>query len=192
MKFNHSIKTALLAGLVATSGGAWAQASRPAAQKNKVAPKKSMLERSAPVVDQISGQGYGLAGCGLGSIVFGQKTGMVQIIAVTSNGLWGNQTFGISSGTSNCVNSNEVAKQTEAFIENNQEVLKKEIAQGRGESVNTLASLLQCSDAAALGQGLQSNFENIFRATESDSVYRQIQRSIRANEQLSAVFTPAV
>ncbi len=44
---------------------------------------------------------YGVAGCGLGSMVFGNQEGGIQVIAATLNGT-GIQTFGITSGTSNC------------------------------------------------------------------------------------------
>ena len=47
--------------------------------------------------------GYGMAGCGLGSLLFGNdNTTLMQILAATTNGLFGSQTFGITSGTSNC------------------------------------------------------------------------------------------
>ena len=44
---------------------------------------------------------YGSAGCGLGSLVFKQNDG-TQILAATTNGTFGSQTFGITFGTSNC------------------------------------------------------------------------------------------
>ncbi len=50
----------------------------------------------------MSEKGYGMAGCGLGSLAFGDDNGKIQIIAATTNGTSGTQTFGITSGTSNC------------------------------------------------------------------------------------------
>lgn len=42
-------------------------------------------------------------GCGLGSMIFRGQRGLVpQILAVTTNGSFGTQTFGISTGTSGC------------------------------------------------------------------------------------------
>ena len=67
------------------------------------------------MVDEMSGQGYGMAGCGLGSILFGAKPGKIQILSGTTNGIYGNQTFGISSGTSNC-DIPEMGQQAAAFI----------------------------------------------------------------------------
>ena len=44
--------------------------------------------------EAIKGTGtYGLAGCGLGSMAFGDSPGAVQIFAATTNGLFGTQTF---------------------------------------------------------------------------------------------------
>src|SRR6266571_3742686 len=42
---------------------------------------------------------YGAAGCGLGSMVFGNQPGGVQVLAATTNAT-GIQTFGITTGTS--------------------------------------------------------------------------------------------
>ena len=45
---------------------------------------------------------YGTAGCGLGSMIFGDQKGAIQILAATTNSIFGTQTFGITTGTSNC------------------------------------------------------------------------------------------
>ena len=47
--------------------------------------------------------GYGAAGCGLGSFVFGDNNSWwAQTLGATTNGTSGSQTFGITTGTSNC------------------------------------------------------------------------------------------
>ena len=49
------------------------------------------------------------AGCGLGSIIFEGQSGVVMnVLAATFNGTSGNQTFGMTSGTSNCDASDTV------------------------------------------------------------------------------------
>src|SRR5512137_902647 len=56
-----------------------------------------------PAIEGIKGSGgYGAAGCGLGSMAFNKQPGIFQILAATTNSLTGTQTFGITSGTSNC------------------------------------------------------------------------------------------
>lgn len=103
-------------------------------------------QKKKAMVDQVSGQGYGMAGCGLGSIVFGDKPGMVQIIAATTNGIYGNQTFAITSGTSNCGESGRTA-QVEQFIDVNKVALEKEVVRGQGETLSSLSNLMGCQNS---------------------------------------------
>lgn len=90
--------------------------------------------------------GYGAAGCGLGSMVMGHDTGFSQVFASTTNATSGSQTFGITSGTSNCGDHGLVKldREREVFAQQNYTILVKEMAQGKGENLNTLASLYQC------------------------------------------------
>jgi hypothetical protein len=124
-----------------------------------------------------SAQTYGDAGCGLGSMVFGNKPGIIQIFAATTNGI-GGQTFAITTGTSNCGGSSASISATKAFIETNREALAKDISRGQGETVANLATLSGCRDAALLGGSLQRNFKTIFPSAGvpdvqvSDSVVR--------------------
>src|SRR5580658_9609667 len=62
------------------------------------------------------GAKYGTAGCGLGSIVFGNKAGIVQIFAATTNGTFATQTFGITTGTSNCSDTSGGSASAKVFI----------------------------------------------------------------------------
>lgn len=106
--------------------------------------------------------GYGTAGCGLGSLLFGNDPGIVQVLAATTNGTFGTQTFGITSGTSNCVDTKASAESTAAFIQANRETVSKEIARGSGETIASITALAGCADAAAVGSTLQQSFTQIF------------------------------
>ena len=79
--------------------------------------------------------GYGTAGCGLGSILFGSKPGLIQVLAATTNGTFGTQTFGITTGTSNCEDTAGGAQSTKAFVQANREAVSKDIARGSGFAV---------------------------------------------------------
>jgi hypothetical protein len=113
---------------------------------------------------------YGTAGCGLGSILFGAKPGIVQIFAATTNGTSANQTFGITSGTSNCVDANGGTASARAFVETNREALAKDIARGSGETLASLSSLAGCGDSKAVGTKLQKNFKKIFPNARATNV----------------------
>ena len=113
---------------------------------------------------------YGTAGCGLGSIVFGNSPGIVQIFAATTNGTFATQTFGITSGTSNCVDGGGGGPTAAAFIQTNRQALSKEISRGNGETIANLSTLSGCSDPNAVGASLQKNFKVIFPdSTVSDT-----------------------
>lgn len=126
-------------------------------------------------------EGYGTAGCGLGSLLFGNEPGIVQVLAATTNGTFGTQTFGITSGTSNCVDTKASAASTAAFIQANRETVSKEIARGSGETISSITTLAGCANAAAVGSTLQSEFHAIFPNAQvsdvevSDSVVKTLQ-----------------
>src|SRR3954469_7964165 len=87
---------------------------------------------------------FGTAGCGLGSLVFGDQKGAIQILAATTNSLFGSQTFGITSGTSNCGEAAVTTAGTRTFIEGNREALAKDAARGSGETITTLTAVAGC------------------------------------------------
>ena len=128
--------------------------------------KKSVLMLMAGASLLVSGSaladGYGNAGCGLGSILFEPSNGFVQIFAATTNGSSGNQTFAISSGTSNCEGTAATAASAKAFVETNRAAIAKDIARGRGETLASLTELAGCTEANAVGRTLQKNFKQIF------------------------------
>ena len=156
------------------AGAAFAEARRPA----EAGKKKSMLE-------EVSGQGYGMAGCGVGSIVFGAKPGMIQIFAATTNQYFG-QTFAITSGTSNCEYGPD-ARKAELFIQANREILEKDISRGNGEALANLSQLLGCKDANLVGAKLQQEYEVIFPSgqIQTKHVGESIFRTLKADEALS-------
>lgn len=131
--------------------------------------------------------GYGAAGCGLGSLIFGDDPGLVQILAATTNGSSANQTFGITSGTSNCSDSGGGAASAKAFIETNREALAKDIARGEGETISNLSTLAGCRDAGAVGQALQGDFQAIFpeASTSDQQVSEAVLKSLSTHAELA-------
>ena len=116
-----------------------------------------------------TGRGYGTAGCGLGSIIFEPGSGFTQVLAATTNASFGTQTFGITSGTSNCTSPRAGTAGARAFIESNRSALAKDIARGQGETLASLSRLAGCADTARVGQRLQQRFGEIFpSASQSD------------------------
>lgn len=112
--------------------------------------------------------GQNMAGCGLGSMVVEDPTKWSQVAASFLNGT-GTQTFGISFGTSNCVEDgvSSAAREKDAFVEANYAELRRDLATGSGSYLSSLASLYGCKGAAAQGFGaaLHDNQEKINNAT---------------------------
>jgi len=127
------------------------------------------ITASAASADGIKGDGrYGTAGCGLGSLVFGDQPGAVQIFAATTNGT-GVQTFGITSGTSNC-GPGLVAQGTKAFVEGNRVALAKDAARGQGDAIGAVAVINHCENLPAVAAALQRDFKAIFPSEQATDV----------------------
>jgi hypothetical protein len=129
---------------------------------------------------------YGAAGCGVGALIFGTRPGIVQIFAATTNGLFFNQSFGITTGTLGCETAPGAAG-AKVFIEGNREAIAKDISRGQGETLTNLASLAGCADSAAMGATLQKNFSSIFPAptTPSDEVAATIISTLKSEPKLA-------
>jgi len=108
-------------------------------------------------------------GCGLGTIMWGNKADgsvMSQSLQATTNSLFGNQTFGITTGTLECSQPANVVnnEHLNRFVLSNMDNLARDIAQGRGENLDAFAELLQIpvEKRAEFASKLQGNFEKVF------------------------------
>lgn len=112
--------------------------------------------------------------CGWGSKLMDGNQGIApQVLAVTTNGTSGNQTFGITSGTSGCTQDGVVRSnwKTAMFIDKNMNKLAYDMSAGQGESLDTLAALIgvDASDKAAFAAATKANFGTIFASASSSS-----------------------
>lgn len=108
-----------------------------------------------------------IGSCGWGTKLFDGSAGPApQVLAVTTNGTLGNQTFGISSGTSGCTQDGTVKSnwKTSMFIDGNKERLARDMSIGRGETLDTLAHLIGVreQDRAKFNRAAQQNLARIF------------------------------
>ena len=125
---------------------------------------------------------YGDAGCGLGSLVFNDQSGFVQIFAATTNGISANQLFGITTGTLNCGGGGSSPTALN-YIEANKAVLANDIARGQGETLAGLSEVMGCQSSKDLGAQLQKNYNNIFpsQAVEAQAVESSIKNVIKTS-----------
>ena len=123
----------------------------------------------------------GPAGCGLGTAVIFQNANEFHehVLAATTNGSSGNQTFGMTSGTLGCESANgPLAKGLAMFLNDNLEPLAVDVAKGEGETLDALAQLMEINaqDKALFNQTMKNNFDKVFASNEVNaaSAYQAI------------------
>jgi hypothetical protein len=133
-----------------------------------------------------------MAGCGLGYLLLSNKDNdkVTQVLGGTTNGTAGNQTFGISSGTSGCTEDGavKVARATEVFTDVNLTSLRQEMAVGQGDYVDTLAILMGASEETRpqMVRFFQSEYQNLFptAGTTSEEMLRTLSEKLSAHPEL--------
>lgn len=144
--------------------------------------KKQVFVAALFAVGSSSAMAANVGECGWGSKVFDGQSGIApQVLAVTTNGTFGNQTFGITSGTSGCTQDGTVTSswKTAMFIDGNKNALARDSAAGQGETLDALAKLIgvDAQDKVAFNRLTQENFARIFPS--SDVTAAEIQTSLR-------------
>jgi hypothetical protein len=95
---------------------------------------------------------------------------VLQSLQATTNGIFGNQTFGITTGTSECQQPKNFVSNGRAteFMVANMDNLAKDIAQGRGETLDTFAELMgvPVEKRPEFYAQLQSGFARIYTSHE--------------------------
>lgn len=128
----------------------------------------------------------GPAGCGLGSTyVFPDANQWWQhVLAATTNGTSGNQTFGMTSGTLGCEAANGPLKLAQAFIDQNMDQLAADTAMGQGETLAALAQVIgvQAQDTTAFNKVMQQNFDAMFSAQGTSGDAYQAMTSAMAQD----------
>ena len=117
-------------------------------------------------------------GCGLGKLAWAdyknQKHIAPQVMMATTNGTFGSGTFGISFGTSGCTNDGKIMSEhrTTVFAQLNFENLTQEMAQGQGEHLASLATLMgvPSEQHAAFFSMTQERYTSLVKTGETSPV----------------------
>lgn len=134
--------------------------------------KKISFVATLIVLSQAQGAQYGMAGCGVGSLVFQDQPGMIQIVAVTVNQM-SVQTSAITSGTSGCYEDGSSSAKLD-YIEANKVALKEDAARGQGETLQGLTTLLGCSQAQEVNSEIKNNYKSIFGQDNAQDILKAI------------------
>ncbi|MGP4843691.1 DUF3015 domain-containing protein [Marinobacter sp. 1Y8] len=118
-----------------------------------------------------SSMAFAQPGCGVGAMIWkGQSGAAPHILAATTNGTFGNQTFGMTTGTLGC-DTNESVQSMAMYMDSNIDKVARDMSRGEGENLETLAVLLgvEASDRDAFRQAMQDNFASVFPSSETTS-----------------------
>jgi hypothetical protein len=184
------MKHIILALVILSSSVAMSTETKKKTNKTAAKPVEKVAERPAPKAASkpVFERQYGLAGCGLGSVVMGKGGG--QVSAATTNGTSFNQSFAISAGSLNCLDSATaaVASRMDQFIIVNHSQLQGDIAKGNGETISAISSYLGCSKASKeIGESLKTNYSTIFtKGNAANEITDSIINVILSNPELSS------
>lgn len=131
-----------------------------------------------------------IGNCGWGSKLFDGQSGVApQVLAVTTNGTFGNQTFGITFGTSGCTQDGAVKSnwKTALFIDGNKDALARDMSVGSGETLDSLAHLMgvQAQDRAAFNRATKENMARIFSTDATPEIMAALRQVLADDAQLS-------
>lgn len=143
---------------------------------------------------------YGMAGCGLGSMLFdGPKdnTKVTQILVLTTNNYFFPQSSAITSGSSNCTNSPADSEEAfrierETYVSMNLGDLNKEAAQGQGDRLRGLSEMLGCgeqNEVQAFAQVAQLSHSEIFSDVQATDVTNRWVNKANENDVLKSCLT---
>jgi hypothetical protein len=132
----------------------------------------------------------GPAGCGLGTAVVFKNASVwyEHVMAATTNGTSGNQTFGMTSGTLGCEAANGPLAGVQTFMDGNMDQLAAESAMGQGETLSALTELVGVSaaDSAEFATLMQTNFDSMFSAeATSSSAYDAMVTAMAGSDKLA-------
>jgi hypothetical protein len=146
----------------------------------------------APAASMAAGGANNIGSCGWGSKLFEGQSGVApQVLAVTTNGTSGNQTFAITSGTSGCTQDGAVTSnwKTAMYIDGNKSKLARDMSTGSGESLDSLASLMGVKDAdkPVFFRALKDNFAQIFSSdnASTDDVIASLKQVLAGDRTLA-------
>ncbi|MEK6805171.1 MAG: DUF3015 family protein [Pseudomonadota bacterium] len=121
-------------------------------------------------------------GCGWGTQIWQGNSGVFfKMLASFTNGSFGNQTFGITSGTAGCGKNGTITANTDLvrFASGNIDALSADMARGEGEALTTLATLYGVAEAdrGAFYRLTQAHYGSIF--VRADVTAGEVVTSVR-------------
>ena len=131
---------------------------------------------------QAGGTTQDAAGCGIGTLIFQNTSGLLwNILAMTTNASTFN-TVSMTLGILNCPAGASIRGKIASFIEFNKPELAIEVAQGKGDRLDALVEMfgVKESDRTAAISALKFNQIAIFSHKNSDAIQDEMSKTLQA------------
>lgn len=134
----------------------------------------------------------GGAGCGWGNMLFkGQRGVATHVVAATTNGTSGNNTFGMTTGTNGCHTNGALSYGGKPLLVlgSMMDELSEDMAKGNGEALTTYAVVLgvQPQDREHFAAVTHEHFSEIFNKSDATAadVYVNTQAILKQDARLA-------
>jgi len=132
----------------------------------------------------------GGGGCGWGNLLFdGQSGPAPHVLAVTTNGTSGNNTFGMTTGTNGCNTDGALSYGGKSLFANIMNEFSEDVAAGQGEALNAVAVMMgvQPEDRDTFAQVTHENFNVLFPSENvtAEEVMASLQTVMKADTRLA-------
>ena len=128
--------------------------------------------------------------CGWGQMLFeGQSGAVPHVVASTTNGSSGNNTFGMTSGTNGCSTTGKLTYGGKSMIAAVMTEFSEDVAAGNGEAMNAVAVLMgiEQSDRQTFAEVAHSNFKVIFPSekTTAEEALASLEQVMKSDVRLA-------
>ena len=138
----------------------------------------------------MAGAAGGNAGCGWGNALFkGQNGTANHVLAGTTNSTFGNNTFGMTTGTNGCSTTGKLGYGGTSAVSAIMNEFSEDVARGEGDALSTVAVLygVEPADRVTFAQVMHENFAVIFPSEDvtAEEMIASIEEVMKADPTLA-------
>jgi hypothetical protein len=138
----------------------------------------------------MAGAAGGDGGCGWGNALFKGSSGTAShVMAGITNAIFGNNTFGMTTGTNGCSTSGTLGYGGKSAVSAIMNEFSEDVARGNGDALNTVAVLygVEPSDRDTFAKVMHENFVVIFPSEDvtADEMIASIEDVMKADPTLN-------
>jgi len=132
----------------------------------------------------------GAEGCGWGNALFKGQSGMpTHVLAGITNVTFGNQTFGMTTGTNGCSTNGALGYGGQSVVSSIMDEFSEDVARGEGDAMNTVAVVygVEAKDRDTFAKAMHENFTTLFPSENvtADELMVSIEEVMKSDATLS-------